>query len=171
MPILSRFAPFALTALASVALVAPAAAQDDAVAQFQGRYTALRTAMETRDAAAVARFFAPEYTMTDLRGETRSGTDVLARMQKMGARASDPARKIETTVLSATIAGDSATVEQQLTGGGKRAGEDGVEHTMELVMKSTDTWVKRGDVWQIAKSVQTGMIVKRDGEVFFQDGK
>jgi ketosteroid isomerase-like protein len=158
-------------ALASMALVAPAQAQDDAKATFQARYAELRAGMEARDAAAIGKVMAPEYQVTDIRGETRSGAEMMQRMAQMAARAPDPSRKIETKVLSATVSGDSATVEQQLVASGKRAGDDGEEHTMEMVMTSTDTWAKRGDAWMLVKSVQTGMTVKRDGEVFFQEGK
>lgn len=161
-----------LAALApAVMLAAPAIAQSDAAAQFQARYTALRAAMEARDTAAMGEILAPEYKMTDLRGGTRTGADMLAQMQKMAARAPMAGRTVETKVMSATVTGDTAVVEQQLTGGGKRTGDDGKEHTMEMVMKSTDTWVKRGDAWLLADSVQTGMTVKRDGEVFFKEGK
>lgn len=171
---MSRFAPVTLSAalVSAVILSAPASAQADQTAQFQERYTALRAAMEARDADAIGKIFAPEYTMTDLRGEKRTGADMLARMQKMGGRGGpDASRKIETKVLSANVTGDKAVVEQQLVAGGTRAGDDGKDHTMEMVMKSTDTWAKRGDAWLLVESVQTGMTVKRDGEVFFQEGK
>ncbi|MDE2411057.1 MAG: DUF4440 domain-containing protein [Sphingomonadales bacterium] len=162
---------FAGALLASIAVVAPAQAQDDAKAMFEARYAALRAAMTAHDAAAAGKILAPEYQMTDLRGETRTGAEMIERMGKMAARAPDPSRKVENKVLSATINGSSATVEQQLVGGGKRVGDDGAEHTMEMVMSSTDTWAKRGDAWLLVKSVQTGMTVKRDGEVFFSEGK
>ncbi|PKB19453.1 uncharacterized protein DUF4440 [Novosphingobium kunmingense] len=168
-----RFATLALAATlaSSASIAAPALAQADTAAEFEARYAALRTAMEARDAAATGAILAPEYTMTDLRGETRKGADMLARMQKMAARAPDAARKIETKVLSATVVGDRATVEQQLVGGARRTGDDGKEHTMEMVMASTDTWARRGEAWLLVSSVQTGMTVKRDGEVFFHEGK
>lgn len=173
---MSRFAPFTLSAalVSAVVLSAPAYAQADQTAQFQDRYTALRAAMEARDADAIGKIFAPEYTMTDLRGEKRTGADMIARMQKMGGGRGGPGggqRKIETKVMSANVAGDKAVVEQQLVAGGTRPGDDGKDHTMEMVMKSTDTWAKRGDAWLLVESVQTGMTVKRDGEVFFQEGK
>lgn len=171
MPFFLRHAGLFAGAVASVALVAPAQAQDDAKAVFQGRYAELRGAMEARDAAAIGRVIAPEYQVTDMRGETRSGAEMKERMARMAARAPDPSRKVETRVLSASITGDAATVEQQLVAAGKRAGDDGEEHSMEMVMTSTDTWAKRGDAWMLVKSVQTGMTVKRDGEVFFQEGK
>ncbi|MFC0588522.1 nuclear transport factor 2 family protein [Novosphingobium aquiterrae] len=158
-------------AFTSIALVAPAQAQDDAKAQFQARYGELRTAMEAHDAAALGKIMASDYTMTDVQGGTHSAAEVMERMTRMAGKSPDPSRKVETKVLSAVVTGDAATVEQQLVGGGKRAGDDGVEHSMEMVMNATDSWAKRGDAWVLVKSVQTGMTVKRDGEVFFQQGK
>ncbi|WP_296674809.1 nuclear transport factor 2 family protein [Novosphingobium sp.] len=171
MPFPNRFNGFLAGVYASVMLVTPVFAQADTSAQFQARYTELRAAVEAHDTAAIGKIFAPDYQMTDIRGDNHTGAEVLERMQKMAGRSADPSRKVETTVLAAMVSGDTATVEQQLVGGGKRAGDDGAEHTMELVVKSTDTWVKRGDGWVLSKSVQTGMTVKRDGEVFFQEGK
>lgn len=166
-----RTALFA-AALTSIVLVAPAQAQaqDDAKTQFQARYGELRSAMEAHDTAAMGKIIAPEYTMTDIQGGTHTAAEVMERMAQMAGKTPDPARKVETTVLSAVVSGDSATVEQQLAGGGKRAGDDGAEHTMEMVMKGTDNWAKRDGTWVLVKSVQTGITVKRDGEVFFQQG-
>ena len=157
--------------LAAIAVAFPAQAQDDAKAVFQARYGELRTAMEAHDADGVGKVMAPDYQATDLRGEVRTRADMMERMAKMAGRAPDPSRKAETTVISAVISGDTAKVEQQLSGGGKRTGDDGAEHTMEMVMKNTDDWAKRSGVWMLVKSVQTGITVKRDGEVFFQEGK
>ncbi|MBS0481960.1 MAG: nuclear transport factor 2 family protein [Proteobacteria bacterium] len=167
----NRLAALLAGGLASIALITPAQAQDDAKAQFQARYTALRSAMEAHDTAAVSAVFAPDYQITDLSGETHPGTDLIARMSKMAARPADPSRHVETTVLSAAVSGNSATVQQQLVAGGKRTGDDGQEHTMEMVAESTDTWVKTGDVWKLSKTVQVSRTVKRDGEVFFHEGK
>lgn len=167
MPVSRRLPALFAGALALTVLVAPAQAQDDAKAQFQARYSQLRTAMEAHDAATVGTILAPEYTMTDMRGEVRDRAAVMERMAKM---AQGPARKGETTVLSATITGDSAKVEQKLAGSMKRVGDDGEEHTMEMVALNDDTWAKRGGAWLLVKSVQKGITIKRDGEVFFQEG-
>jgi ketosteroid isomerase-like protein len=167
MPFTARHTGLFAAALASVVLVAPAQAQDDAKAQFQARYTELRTAMEAHDGAAVGKILAPDYTMTDIRGQVHDAAAVLERMAKMPAGGG---RKGETTVLSASVSGASASVEQQLSGSMKRAGDDGEEHTMEMVAKSKDTWVKSGNVWLLKSSVQTGIVIKRDGEEFFREG-
>ncbi|MDE2434685.1 MAG: nuclear transport factor 2 family protein [Sphingomonadales bacterium] len=167
----TRLAALVTGALASIALAVPAIAQDDVKAQFQARYTALRTAMEAHDTTTIGKIFAPGYQMTDLRGESHSGSELVERLSKMAARPANPSRHAETKVLSATVSGDSATVQQQLVAGGTRAGDDGKEHTMEMVSEATDTWTKAGVDWQLSRSVQTSMTVKRDGEVFFHEGK
>lgn len=166
-----RLAGLAAIAFAATATIAPAQAQDDAKALFQARYGELHSAMAARDTATIGKIFAPEYQMTDLQGETHSGAEVLERMGRMAGRTPDPSRKVETKVLSATITGEAATVEQQLVVSGKRVGDDGEEHAMSMEMNSTDTWAKRGDAWILVRSAQTGMTVKRDGEVFLQQGK
>jgi ketosteroid isomerase-like protein len=148
-----------------------ALAQDDPKAQFQARYTELRGAMEAHDAATLGKVLAPDYQMTDISGQTHDGAEVMERMAQMAGKSADPSRHADTAVLAATITGDTATVEQQLSAGGKRAGDDGEEHTMEMVAQSTDSWAKRGDAWVLVKSVQTGITVKRDGEVLFKQGK
>lgn len=157
---------FAVTAVAG-----PAMAQADAAATFAARYVELRAAMFAHDVAGVAKVMAPEYQVTDLQGETRTGADMMERMAKVAARAPDPSRKMETKVLSVTVTGDSATVEQQLIASGKRTADDGAEHAMEMTLTSTDTWARCGEAWMLVKSVQTGRTLKRDGEVFFQEGK
>ncbi|MFM5886573.1 MAG: nuclear transport factor 2 family protein [Novosphingobium sp.] len=170
MPFTARHAALLAAVCASTVLVAPAQAQDDAKAQFQARYGELRSALEAHDAAAMGKIIAPEYVMTDIQGGTHNAAEVMERMAQMAGKSPDPSRKAATTVLSAVVSGDSATVEQQLAGGGKRTGDDGAEHTMEMVMKGTDSWARRDGAWVLVKSVQTGITVKRDGEVFFQQG-
>lgn len=154
--------------LTTVSLTAPAQAQDAAKAQFEGLYAELRTALEAHDAASLDKLLAPEYAMLDIRGNAHDRAAVMERMAKMPQGAGSSAL---TTVLSASITGDSAAVKQQLAASGKRAGDDREEHTMEMVVLSDDTWVKRGDGWLLTKSEQKELTVKRDGEVFFHEAK
>ncbi len=164
-----QFTGLLMGALAAASLIAPAQAQEDMKEPFQARYAELRSAMEARDAAALGKILAPEYEMVDVRGEVRTGAEMLERMAT--AKRPGPARKAETTVLKADIVGDKAVVEQQLAAGGTRIGDDGEEHTMEMLIISDDTWIKRADSWLLLRSVQKELTVKRDGEVFFQEKK
>ena len=119
--------------LAAAAIIAPAAAQDDPAAQFQGRYVELRAAIQAGDAAKVASVLAPEYRLSDIQGEEH----------------------------------DAASMTERMT----RAGEDGAEHKMELLVRSSDSWARRGGTWLLVRSEQKELTVKRDGEVFLHQAK
>ena len=152
-------------AVVAVAIAGSAAAQEDPKTLFQGRYDAFRSAMAAQDQAAVSAILAPGYTLTDIQGEVRDASAVAAMMQRMPA---GMGRDAKTTVLEATIAGDSATVKQQLVGKANRPGPDGNEMALEFEVTSNDTWVKNGASWQLKTSVQKDLVVKRNGEVFFK---
>ena len=154
--------------LAAAAIIAPAAAQDDPAAQFQGRYVELRAAIQAGDAAKVASVLAPEYRLSDIQGEEHDAASMTERMARMPQ---GPGRSVETRILSVAVTGDSAAVEQELAGGMTRAGEDGAEHKMELLVRSSDSWARRGGTWLLVRSEQKELTVKRDGEVFLHQAK
>ncbi len=154
-----------LGAIAAVALASSVAAQEDPKALFQARYDAFRAAMAAQDQAAVSAILAPGYTMTDIQGEVRDASAVAAMLQRMPA---GMGRDTKTTVLEATVTGDTAAVKQQLVAKASRPGPDGNEMAMEFEVTSNDSWVKSGDAWQLKASVQKDVVVKRDGEVFFK---
>jgi len=151
----------------AVAMAGAAVAQDDPKALFLGRYDALRSAMLARDAAAVGKIIAPDYEMTDIQGGTHNAAEVQERMTRMPA---DPTRKPVTTVLSATVSGETAAVKQQMDMHMTRPMEDGTKAEMDVTVISDDTWVHRGDAWLLQKSVQNDLTVKKDGEVMFHQG-
>lgn len=148
---------------AAFALSTPALAETDSIALFQSRYADLHSATEQKDAARLATVIAPDYRMTDIRGEDHDAAAMARRMDRMPQ---NPGRTTETKVLSATITGESAAVEQEFSGAMTRAGPDGAEHRMELQLRSADTWALRGGAWLLVRSVQKELTVKRDGEVF-----
>jgi hypothetical protein len=152
-------------ALAAVAMASSAMAQEDPKAVFQGRYDTLRSAMAAQDQAAVGTILAPGYSMTDIQGEVRDAAGVATMMQRMPP---GMGRDAKTTVLEATVSGDTAAIKQQLAAKMARPGPDGAEMTMELEVVSNDTWVKTGDAWQLKASVQKDLTVKRNGDVFFK---
>lgn len=152
-------------AIVAAAIASSAAAQEDPKALFQARYDTFRTAMAAQDQAAVSSILAPGYTMTDIQGEVRDAAGVATLMQRMPG---SMGRDAKTTVLDATVTGDSAAVKQQLAAKATRPGPDGNDMTMEFEVTSNDTWVKNGDTWQLKASIQKDLIVKRNGEVFFK---
>ena len=148
---------------AAFALSAPAHAEADSAALFQGRYADLRSAMQEKDAAKIAAVLAPDYRLTDIQGDEH---DAAAMTERMGRMPQSAGRSVETKVLSAAITGDRAAVEQELTGAMSRTDPDGEEHNMELQLRSSDIWALRGGNWLLVSSVQKELTVKRDGEVF-----
>jgi hypothetical protein len=154
-----------LGGIVAVALATAAAAQDDAKALFQARYETFRTAMAAKDSAAANAVLAPGYQMTDIRGETHDASSVATMMERMPAAMS---QNSATTVLEATVTGDSAAIKQELAAKMKRPGPDGNEMNLEMTVISNDTWVKVGDAWLLKASIQKDLVVKRDGEVFFK---
>ncbi|MCZ8017994.1 nuclear transport factor 2 family protein [Novosphingobium sp.] len=159
-----RFTPW-LGGIVAVALASAAAAQEDPKALFQARYDAFRGAMAAQDQAAVSAILAPGYTMTDIQGEVRDASAVSTLMQRMPGGIG---RNAVTTVLEATVTGDTAAVKQQLAAKTTRPGPDGNDMALEFEVVSNDTWVKSGEVWLLKSSVQKDLTVKRDGEVFFK---
>ncbi len=143
------------------AIAAPALAQDDQKSLFQTRYTELRSALQAGDVAGAKAILAPGYELTDIRGEVQNAEAMLERAGRMPANAS---RKVASEVLSVSVNGPLATVEQKLNAGMTRPGSDAA---MELEVTSTDTWVRQGETWLLWRSKQTELTVKRDGEVMF----
>lgn len=155
----SKFWLAAVPVIATIA--APALAQDDQKSLFQTRYTELRSALQAGDVSGAKAILAPGYELTDIRGEVQNAEAMLERAGRMPANAS---RKVASEVLSVSVNGPLATVEQKLNAGMTRPGSDAA---MELEVTSTDTWVRQGETWLLWRSKQTELTVKRDGEVMF----
>lgn len=147
-----------------VAVAGAAQAQEDPKAMFEGRYAELSTAMLGKDRAGAEKLLAPEYESTDIRGDTYNRAEVLDRMGRMPGGADF---KPQTSVLKVKLNGASAAVDSQMTIKMQRPDENGEEMTLEVTIVSADTWVQRGGVWLMQKSVQKEMSVARNGEVVF----
>ena len=96
---------------------------------------------------------------------THDASGIATLMERMPAAMSQDSK---TTVLEATVSGDSAAVRQELAATMVRPGPDGNEMKMEMSVTSNDIWVKSGDTWLLKTSFQKDLVVKRDGEVFFK---
>lgn len=149
-----------------VAVAGSAQAQQDPNTVFEARYTELRTALLSKDTAKAGAIMAPDYESTDIRGDTHNRAEVLERMGQMPAEMAN--MKPETKVLTVKLSGESAAVDSQMTMQMKRPDENGEEMTLDITVVSSDTWVQRGGVWLLQKSVQKEMSVARNGEVVFR---
>lgn len=148
-----------------VAVAGAAQAQEDPKAVFEGRYAELTTALLGKDRVGAEKLMAPEYESTDIRGDTYSRSEVLDRMGQMPGGADF---KPQTSVLKVKLNGTTAAVDSQMQIKMQRPDENGEQMTLEITVVSADTWVQRGGVWLMQKSVQKEMSVARNGEVVFR---
>lgn len=160
------FSRFLGAACVVAALAAPANAQQAPAEQFQGLYSELQTAIAARDTARIDQLIAPEFTVTDFRGQTRTRAQMIERLGQMpgGDGAASPATK----VLSASVIGQAAVVTQQLTIETQRKLGSEV-HTMQIVLTARDAWANRAGQWLLVKSEQQELVVNRDGEEFMRE--
>ena len=93
-------------AMATVAIVAPAFAQD-AKAVFEPRYAELHKASEARDFAAAAKLMTPAYEMVDIRGDSHTMSEM---QEMMGQMPQDPNMKPKYAILTAAIISYSGAI-------------------------------------------------------------
>lgn len=160
-----RFTHWLAAGFAVAAIASAAPAQDDPKALFAARYAELRAAMQAKDAAAIARIVAPDYAMTDIRGETHDAASLTKLADRMQGGAPD--RTTEAEVLAAAVTGPTAQVRQKVNTRMTRVGPDGAPHKMEMIVLTDDTWVQIDGAWRLRTSIQKDLTVLRDGEEFF----
>lgn len=149
-----------------VAVAGSAQAQQDPKAVFEARYTELRDAMMSKDAAKATAIMAPDYESIDIRGDSHNRAQVIERIAQMPPEMAN--MKPTSKVLTVKLNGDSAAVDSEMTMQMKRPDESGTEMTLDITVVSADIWVQRGGVWLLQKSVQKEMTVAKDGEVVFK---
>ena len=162
----SMMRPLLAGGLVAVALVGSVQAQEDPKAAFEARYTAMSTAMLAKDRAATETLLAPDYESTDIRGEVHNRAEVLNKLAELPPEMAN--MKPKTKVLTVKVSGDTAAVDSQMNLQMKRPDENGEEMTLDIAVVSADTWVNRGGVWLLQKSVQKEMTVSKDGEIVFR---
>lgn len=149
-----------------VAVAGAAHAQEDQKAAFEARYAEFTAAMMAKDGTKLGAMLAPDFESTDIRGETHNRAESIDNLAKMPPEMADI--KPVTKVLSVKQTGDTAAVESQMTMQLKRPDPSGEEMTLDIAVTGADTWIQRGGVWLLQKSVQKEMTVSKDGEVVFK---
>ena len=165
----SSMRPLLAGVVIAVSIAGSAVAQD-AKAAFDARYGELRSAMQTRDAAAISKIIAPDYVMVDIQGDEHPMSEMQDMMAKMPANP-DPAQGPKTTVLSAAVTGTTALVKQQMDIHVVRKGEDGKDMVLDVTILNDDTWMQRGGTWLLTRSEQKDLTVAKDGEVVMHQAK
>lgn len=151
--------------LASLSAVPGATAQTAAESPLktvlEGRYAAMKTAIDAKDRQAVAAFLAPDFTSIDVAGKSLTAEQMLDQFAKSPK---DPNRVSQTTVESVKLDGDVATVSQRYHMSSAKITADGSRHPTELETLSTDTWVRSGDTWLLKKTVTEELDYSVDGK-------
>jgi hypothetical protein len=150
--------------LVLLTLCASARAADDpaaARATFTGLYAKFNAAMNTRNTTEVGAMLAPGFHGEDVGGKARSAKKLL---DEIGALPDDPNRKADSTVVSATLDGETAQVAQRLLVTSSKS-VFGKKILLELVSDSDDTWTRSGSAWKLLKSTTRKMAYSANGSV------
>jgi Domain of unknown function (DUF4440) len=122
----------------------------------------MKAAMAAHDGAAMAAIFAPDFTSVDVSGQSKTASQVISEVNDLKP---DPNKSSETTLISISPAANVATVEQRYDMKTVRTAADGTQHNVELVTLSTDTWIRRGGVWLIERTVTNELSYFVDGRL------
>jgi ketosteroid isomerase-like protein len=149
--------------IAGISAGTAAFAEDDLLrAALKSRYAALKTAMAAHDDTAIAAILAPDFVSVDVTGQLETGSQMVDELKSLKF---DPNKQSDTTLNSIVLAGDVAAVEQQYDMKSVVNAADGTQHHIELVARSTDTWIKTGNVWLIERTVTNEMSYFKDGQL------
>lgn len=156
----------ALIAAAAVA-AQPAFAEDPSPANvtFTALYAKLKAAMAERNASAISAVLTPDFVTEDVSGKTETGPQMITELSKLPA---DPARKSETTVMSADIEGDTANVVQRYHSSLAKAGSDGQTTVTDIDTESKDTWKLIGGAWHLSRTVTETLEYRINGKLLVQ---
>jgi Domain of unknown function (DUF4440) len=112
---------------------------------LESRYAAVKTAMASRNEAAIRALLAPGFVSVDVNGNSKTADQMV---KEVAALPQDPNKKSETTLTSVTRNGDFATIVQQyhMTTTRTPANASAPE-TIDLLTTSTDTWRLIDGAW------------------------
>lgn len=164
----SSMRPWLAGAAIAVSLVGTAHAQD-AKTVFEARYAEMSAAQQAKDVAKLQTMMTPDFTMIDIQGNEHPASEMKELMDKRPAAMDGIAPKI--TILSATIDGATAKVDQQVEIHTERPGPDGAPAKIDITVQTADEWVQSGGAWLLKSSDQRDVSVSKDGDVVFHQGK
>jgi ketosteroid isomerase-like protein len=151
-----------LASLSAVQCVAAEPAAESALKSvLEGRYAALKAAIDARDRQALAALLAPGFASVDVSGKSQTAEQMLTQL---AASRKDPNKVSETTLLSVKLNGDVATVSQRYHMTSAKVTSDGSRHPVELVTLSTDTWIRSGDSWLLRQTATDQLDYSVDGK-------
>ncbi len=142
-------------------MMVPSVACADTKADLQNRYDTLKAAMAAHDGPAIQAMLTTDFKAIDVTGQSEDATQMIAEVQTLK---SDPNKKSQTTLLSVTVNGDTAEVEQAYDMTTQKTGADGQAHAVELKTQSHDTWKKIGASWLLSSTRTEQMNYAVDGK-------
>lgn len=138
-------------------------ADDSSVrAALQARYAAMKTAMVERSPKGIAALLAPDFISIDSSGHSESASEMI---QEVDGLPKDPSKASTTTLLSVTVAGNSAVVDQRYEMKTVKTAADGSKDSIRLVTLSTDTWVNANGVWLLQKTITNQLDYFKNGQL------
>jgi len=162
---LSRNSIRLMLAVGTAVSLMPAVALADVRSDFEARYAQLRKAMDTREPEQIKPLLTPDFSATDIGGESQSADDLIDRLSMIPV---DPERKETNAIDSIEVQGNTAQVVQHLDVSGTREGRDGKTHTMTFATVSHDTWVQQPSGWLLKATEMEQVRITRDGQVLRQ---
>ncbi len=139
--------------LAALVIGAPVAAIENTSSlktELSGRYADMKSALASKDEAAIRSLIAPGFVSVDVGGKSE---DAAAMIKEVLALPADPSRQSHTTIIAVRQAGDTAIVEQRYEMMKKAKAADGSDKLVALTTLSRDNWINDKGVWRIARTV------------------
>ena len=159
---MTKFVPALIVAAAFAAPSAFAQASSPANVKFNDLYAKLKAAMAERNTSAISAMLTPDFISEDVSGKTETGEQMMTELSKVPA---DPARKSETTVISADIKGDTANIVQRYHSSLAKPGSDGQAKVTDIDTESQDTWKLIGGVWHLSRTVTETLEYRVNGKL------
>jgi uncharacterized protein DUF4440 len=117
---------------------------------LESRYATMKTAMASRNEAAIRALLAPGFVSVDVNGNSKTVDQMI---KEIAALPQDPKKKSETTLTSVTRNDDFAIVVQQYHMTTTRTPVNGsAPETIDLLTTSTDTWRLINGAWLIERT-------------------
>lgn len=145
------FRIFVLLAFCGGVLPTRADGGTDLRRSLEGRYAALKSAMDRRDAAALSLILTSDFVAIDTAGKSENAAQMLDKLKKVPK---DANRRTRTTLRSIIVKGRTAVIEQWYEMKTSKTGADGVAQNIELRTVSEDVWLESSGVWRL-KSTST----------------
>jgi hypothetical protein len=146
-----------------VSIGTTASSADDVLkAALQSRYAAIKAAMAVHDGAAVAAILAPRFESVTVAGQSETAAQMVAQVNDLRP---DPNRSSTTTLASVVLEGTKAIVQQRYDMKSSKTTADGVDHSVELIALSTDTWARPTNEWLMERTVTNEVSYFLDGRL------